>query len=105
MTFVDINYDEIRDTDWNSFRRFTLVTVHKADGSKVQVYPHNVLKEMNSSDELQKYDDQGWKQYYCKGFHSNGFTPMNLIGTCRAGHYGDLVEVVDVILSNKKGEI
>lgn len=104
MTFIDIDYGNIRETDWNGFKMFTLVTVHKADGTKVQIYPYNVLHGMESSDDLKKYDDQGWKQYYCSEFHSNGFTPMNLIGTCRAGCYGDLVEVVDTILS-QKGEI
>ena len=106
MTFIDINYDEIYDYDWLKVERFALVTVHKNDGTKVQIYPNNVLLGgMESSDELKKYDDRGWKQYYCSGFHSNGFTPSNLIGTCRPGCYGDLVEIVDIILSKKEGDI
>ena len=48
-------------------------------------------------------DDNWWKQYYyCTGFHSKGVTPRNVIGNCRLGCYDDLVEVVDVILSQKR---
>ena len=102
MIFIDINYDEIYDYDWLEVGEFDLVSVRKDDGTKVQVYPSNVLGEMKSSDELDQYDDNCWKQFYCTGLHSKGVTPRNVIGACSVGCYDDLVEVVDVILSQKR---
>ena len=102
MIFIDINYDEIYDYDWLKVGEDDLVTVRKDDGTKVQVYPSNVLSQMKSSDELDQYDKDWWKQYYCTDFHSKGVTPRNVIGNCSVDCYDYLVEVVDVILSQKR---
>ena len=98
MSWININYEDIHNVEWEKIKPFDLCEIFKKGEGKIcQIYPYNLL-EANTND-LHEYDKRcDGKRYFCSGFHDNGYTPKNVIGTCRGWSYKYFLEVVNAIL-------
>lgn len=105
MTWIDINFEDIHSYQWNEVEMFALCEIFKTGEGKVaQIYPYNLLhSDIQSASDLKEYDRRcDGKRYFCEGFHDNGFTPKNTIGTCRGWSKDYFDEIVEAILDCKR---
>lgn len=102
MSWMEINFEDIHEIEWHKIKRFQLCEIFKkGEGKVAQVYPYTVLS--SETDDIFEYDRRcDGKRYFCTGFHDNGFTPKELIGTCRGWSKSYFDEIIEAIRECRK---
>lgn len=95
------DFTEKTDLTWDDFTSEHQLFSFQENGRPiVQIYPCTVRKYVNNIDDIQVYENRGWKKNFCVEFFNNGFTPKHIIGACHNGRENLFYDVIKAILIN-----